>query len=163
MLWLLMAFPFFGHTLIVSGATAGGSNTMNDSSRILGAPQPPRCRPQLGPSTDEHDVMDFDSCEKAIAKIPRDPRSTPGLINFYVDALDRSRTIPNVRIPTTWSDGISMKLSLTLGFLSWVDGKIVLLIDHVKETALSNFYLTHDSKMFLLIKPCGTMCGVQQD
>lgn len=163
MLWLLMAFPFFGHTLVILGATAGGSNTTKHPSRILAAPQPPRCRPQLGPPADKHDVMDYDSCERAIAKIPRDPRSTPGLFNFYVDALDCSRTMPNVRIPTTWSDGISTKLFLTLGFLSWVDGKVVLLIDHVKETALFNFYLTHGSKGFLLIKLCGTMCGVLQD
>lgn len=102
-----MAIPFFGQALIVLGATAPGSNTINVSSKILGTPQLPSCRAQLGPPKDEHNIMDHDSCRRAIAKIPREPRSTPALLNFYIDAKDRSRTMVNVKIPATWSDGKS--------------------------------------------------------
>lgn len=112
---LLFALLFFLNNALASPLTVVSpfsvisSHTSNaTSSSIKGRPSlPPKCILRLGPSREQYGKIDYDSCDRAIAKIPREPRNHPVLRNFYVKTEDRSMTMPNMEIPVVEIEGES--------------------------------------------------------
>ncbi|KAI4179090.1 MAG: hypothetical protein L6R41_008039 [Letrouitia leprolyta] len=110
---LLFALLFFLNNALASPLTVVSpfsvisSHTSNaTSSSIKGRPSlPPKCILRLGPSREQYGKIDYDSCDRAIAKIPREPRNHPVLRNFYVKTEDRSMTMPNMEIPVVEIEG----------------------------------------------------------
>ncbi|KAI4116514.1 MAG: hypothetical protein LQ338_007703 [Usnochroma carphineum] len=98
-------FFFFSRAVVMSPLAADPFSVANSSSPTVGGSRPtPRCVKSLGPSKEEYGKLDYDACNRAIAKLPREPRANPTLRNFYVRTEDRSETMPNMEVPVTESD-----------------------------------------------------------
>lgn len=100
---LLLLLSAFSSTSS-SPLDAAPSNASTPSAKVAGTHPNPHCASSLGPSREEHGKLDYTSCDRAIAKLPREPRGKPVLRNFYVNTKDRSRTMPNMEIPITELD-----------------------------------------------------------